>query len=241
MGGDLEFADELTLGRALARPPRHGLARFVRRTYAARWSDSRSRAERTLYDDPRPWIQAVAATNVDGSDSRRSSSSAGISPAEAFAGRALSSAATSSSQPGPQQDRSVPLGKYLARQSVGVFAGCRAARGCAGRRSRSADPVASVILVCNAISLPWSQVERPPDLGYLGTLAVMACARVADGAVGWHGGSRTARSRVARSTTDADRRASWRCCPRHEGAFPVAGMARSSASLATLTKSITVA
>jgi hypothetical protein len=48
-----------------------------------------------------PWIQAVAATNVDGFDSSRSSSSAGVRQPRRFLGRALSSAATWSSQPGP--------------------------------------------------------------------------------------------------------------------------------------------
>jgi len=49
----------------------------------------------------RPWIQAVAATNVDGSDSSRSSSSAGVRKPRRLRGRALSSEATWSSQPGP--------------------------------------------------------------------------------------------------------------------------------------------
>ena len=47
------------------------------------------------------WIQAVAATNVDGSESSRSSSSAGVRQPNRLRGRALSSAATWSSQPGP--------------------------------------------------------------------------------------------------------------------------------------------
>lgn len=47
------------------------------------------------------WIQAVAATNADGSESSRWSSSAGVRHLRRLRGRPLSSAATWSSQPGP--------------------------------------------------------------------------------------------------------------------------------------------
>ncbi len=56
---------------------------------------------RTRFKQEGTWIQAVAATNVDGSESSRWSSSAGVRQPWRFLGRALSSAATWSSQPGP--------------------------------------------------------------------------------------------------------------------------------------------
>ena len=43
MGGDLEFADELTLGRALVRPPRDGLILVSPKPTHGRRSASRSR------------------------------------------------------------------------------------------------------------------------------------------------------------------------------------------------------
>ena len=66
-------------------------------------------------------------------------------------------------------ERSVPLGRYLAKEPVGVLVRCRAARASAGRRSRSGSRWLSVKLAWVAISAPWSQViERRSSSGSVG-------------------------------------------------------------------------